>query len=116
VADKNTLLFKLEQDIAYLLLSKLEHLEISFERASQLARFVLAHLPENITDQLLIQILPKLDDEFFELATVVYKRLNEYEKEYKDNIIKETHDLIKHKHFEEVSKLTADYFSRKLQV
>lgn len=113
--NKNTLLFKLEQDIATLLVDKLEHFDLTFERASQIAKFVLAHLPENITDQQVLELLPSLDDEFFELAVVVNKRLHEYEEQYKEDIVKQTQDLIKHKHFEEASKLTSNYFARKIQ-
>lgn len=114
--NKNSLSFKLEQDTATLLLDKLEHLEFTFERASQIAKFILAHVPDNITDKQVMELLPSLDDEFFELATVVYKRLDEYEKEYKEKVIDETQYLIKHKHFKEASELTSNFFARKLQV
>lgn len=70
---RKTLLFKLEQDIAKLLLDKLEHFEISFERASQIAKFILSHLPENLTDDQVRKILPSLDDEFVELVGIVHK-------------------------------------------
>lgn len=113
--DKNNLLFKLEQDIAKLLLDKLEHFEISLERASQIAKFILAHLPENLTDEQVMQILPSLDDEFIELAGVVHKDLLEYEEKYKDEATKAISELIMHKHFDEANKLAKDYFQRKIQ-
>ena len=65
VDNEKTLLFQLEQDIANLLLDKLEDFELSFERASKIAKFVLSHLPENLTDAQVMEILPSLDDEFF---------------------------------------------------
>jgi len=43
----SSLLFQVEQEIAKLLLVKLEKFDITFERASQIAKFILSHLPEN---------------------------------------------------------------------
>ena len=100
---QNTLLFQLEQDIARLLLENLEHFEISFERASQIAKFILSHLPENLTDEQVIQILPTLDDEFIELASIVHKHMVEYEEKYKKKITKGVEDIIKHKHLDRKS-------------
>lgn len=112
---RKTLLFQLEQDIANLLLDKLEHFELTFERAAAIAKFVLAHLPDNLTDEQVKQIIPSLDDEFIELAGVVHKHLSEYEEKYKDEVTKTVEDLMKHKHFEEANKLMSDYFKRKLK-
>ena len=67
----NKLLFQLEQEVAQLLLTYLEKFNITFERASQIAAFILAHLPENMTDEQVMKILPSLDDEFIELAGIV---------------------------------------------
>lgn len=112
-SNRNTLLFKLEQDIAKLLLTKLEHFEITFERASQIAKFILSHLPEDLTDEQVIQILPTLDDEFIELASIVHKHMVEYEEKYKEKITQGIEDLIRHKHFDEASRLAKEYFSKK---
>ena len=113
--NEKTLLFQLEQDIANLLLDKLEDFELSFERASKVAKFVLSHLPEKLTDEQVMEILPSLDDEFFELAGIVYKHLSKYEEEYRDEVVERVEDLIKHKHFEEANQLASDYFKRKFQ-
>jgi len=110
-----TLLFQLEQEIANLLLDKLEDFELSFERASKIAKFVLSHLPESLTDEQVMKILPSLDDEFFELAGIVYKHLSKYEEKYKDEMVDKVEDLIKHRHFEEANKLASDYFKRKFK-
>lgn len=113
--NEKTLLFQLEKDIANLLLDKLEDFELSFERASKIAKFVLSHLPENLTNEQVMEILPSLDDEFFELAGIVYKYLSEYEEKYKDEVVEKVEDLIEHKHFEEANQLASDYFKRKFQ-
>ena len=83
---KQTLVNKLEHDIANVLLDKLEYSDMSFERASLIAKFVLAHLPENLTDAQLETILPTLDSEFIEIAGVVHRYMNEYEKKYEMKI------------------------------
>lgn len=113
VNDRKTLLFKVEQDLARLLLDKMESFQMSFERASQIAKFVLAHFPENLTDQQVIQFLPSLDNEFYELAGVVHKYMDEYEQKYKLKITNQVQDLIKHEHFEEANKLMNDYLEKK---
>jgi len=47
VNQNHNLLFQVEQEIAKLLLIKLEKFDITFDRASQIAKFILSHLPEN---------------------------------------------------------------------
>lgn len=109
------LLFEVEQKVAKLLLTRLEHFEISLERASQIARFVLAHLPDNLTDEQVLQVVPSLDDEFTELAGIVHKHLLDYEEKHKEGVIKNVRDLIKHQDFQQASSLMSDYFNRKLK-
>jgi hypothetical protein len=113
--ETNNLLFQVEQEIAKLLLTKLEHFEITFERAAQIAKFILAHLSENLTDAQIMQIIPSLDDEFTELAGVVHKHLLDYEEKHKEDVIKNAQDLVKHQDFQQASGLISDYFSRKLK-
>ncbi len=108
-----TALFELEKEIARMLLVKLEHLDISLERASAIARFVLAHLPDDFTDEQVEKIIPSLDDEFWELSEIVHNHMQEYEEKYKQKVEGEIEDLIKHRHFEEAGKLAKDYFTNK---
>ena len=114
-SEKNNLLFQVEQEIAQLLLIKLEHFDISLDRASQIAKFILAHLPDNLTDEQVAQIIPSLDDKFTELAGIVYKHILDYEEKYKDNALKDVRDLIKHQHFQQASSQVSDYLNRKLK-
>ncbi len=72
-----TLVNTLEQDIVNLLLDKLEYSDMTLERASLIAKFVLAHLPENLSHTQLETILPTLDSEFIEIAGVIHKYMNE---------------------------------------
>lgn len=114
--DKNKLLFQLEQDIAKLLLVKLEKIDIDFERASQIAKFVLSHLPENLTDEQVMKIIPSLDDQFFELSEIVHNHMLGYEEKYKEDTIKNMQDMIKHKHFQEASNMAFKYFEQKVEL
>lgn len=104
---------KLEEDIANLLLDKLEDNELTLERAQLIAQFCLAHIPEHITDEQLFTLLPTLDDEFIELAGVVYKYIALYEKEHAKILAHQMGDLIKHQHFDEASSMATDYFQKK---
>ena len=63
-----SLLSNLRQEISNLLVKKLENLEMTPERASEIAQFIIKALPADLTDSQLEKILPSLDDEFFELA------------------------------------------------
>ena len=69
---------KIEQDIAELIISRLEKLQITPDRAVAMAKFIVESIPENISDQQMLKIIPLLDDEFSELSSIVYKYLNEY--------------------------------------
>lgn len=110
---RSTLLFQLEKDIAILLINNLESYNLTLERASQIAKFILLHLPDALTDEQVMQIVPSLDDEFYELAGIVFKYLYSYETSYKDLAQKQLEGLIRHKHFADASKLATDYFKRK---
>jgi len=113
MSQNQQLLSKVERDIADLIIDKLEHEEITLERASLIAQFVLAHLPENLTDEQVIHILPSLDDEFIELASVVHKYMSAYEMEHSTILASQMTDLIKHDHFEEASTKAGEYFKQK---
>lgn len=110
------LLFEVEQEIAKLLLIKLEHFEITFYRASQIAKFILAHLPENLSDAQVKQIIPSLDDEFYELAGIVHNHMLDFEQKYKEDEIKNLQELLKHEHFQQTSRHVSDYINRKLKL
>lgn len=110
---KTTLRFQIEQEIATLLVNKLESQQITPIRASQVARFVLQTIPLQITDEQMMAIIPTLDDEFFELATVVSNHIREYEAKYKPLVELEVRELIKQGHFPEASSLMNQYFQKK---
>lgn len=110
-----SLLKQVETEIAELLVEKLEQQEITIERASAIAKFALAKLPEGLTDSQVAQIIPSIDDEFWELADIVYKHMKSYEEEYKPFVLGEVNELVKHRHFDEASDLMKKYFERKIK-
>lgn len=103
-------LFRVEKEIAELLLEKLEHSEIDHEKASKIARFVLNLLPEGIADEQIDALILKLDDEFYELVEIVNQYISEYEKTHKPLVLEEVSKLTKSGNLEEASKLMQDYF------
>lgn len=104
----------LEKEIATLLLDKLEHMQITPERAAQIARFAIKSLPDTLTDKQATKLIPSLDDTFFELAAVVHKHLSVGEEDQRNKITQQAQDLIKKGHLEEATKLMKDYFSGKI--
>lgn len=105
-------LFKLEQEIANLVLDKLEHLEITPERASQIAKFVITSLPENLTDDQIEKVIPNLDEKFWELAEIVHKHFQAYEDASKDKVVTEAEKLIHQGRVNDASQLMKKYFSQ----
>lgn len=112
---KQSLWFKAEQEIADILIDKLEHENITPERAAQIARFIVKSIPSHvISDEQMLAIIPKLDDEFTELASVVMKHLDDYEKTNKKIIVNEVEQLINKGLLKEASGLMEKYFHKKL--
>ncbi len=107
-------LFQLEKDIAELLLTKLEHEEITLERAAEISKCVLHALPDNLTDEQIDSILPKLDDQFIELAIVVHKYLKEKEEKQKDQVASQAELLMHQGRIEDALKIMHEHISKKL--
>jgi len=110
----NSLWFQVEQEIANLLIDKLEHVQITPERAAQIARFIVKSIPTQMTDQQMLDIIPHLDDEFFELAAIVQKHLDEYEKVNEPIVEHKVEELMKQGHFQEATDLMKKYFEHKI--
>ncbi len=94
--------FKIEQEIANLLISRLENAQITPERASEIAKFVMESIPDNATDDYMINLIPKLDDRFSELSSVVFDHMQE------------TDDSIKNEKLEEVKIKLKQYLQEKI--
>ncbi|OGK13153.1 hypothetical protein A3C98_02905 [Candidatus Roizmanbacteria bacterium RIFCSPHIGHO2_02_FULL_37_15] len=111
ISDK---LFFLEKEIAKLLLDKLDSSEITVERASEISAFVIKSLPENLTDEQLGRILPSLDDQFVELASIVNIHLKEYQEKNRQNLITEAEKLIHQNKLDQANNMMKDFFYKKI--
>lgn len=70
---------QVQNQIVSLITGKLEQGEMSESRAKDIAALVLEKLPEDISYDKLMEIIPKLDDHFEELTSVVVPIMTEYE-------------------------------------
>lgn len=92
---------KLQSDVVALITEKLQAGEMTQERSKKIAQMVLEKLPEGINYDELMQIVPKLDDEFAELADVVVPIMVEYEKKIHQILENRVMRLVKEQKFKE---------------
>lgn len=92
---------KIQRDIVGLITEKLKTGEMSQQRSKEIASVVLEKLPEDISYNDLMQIIPKLDDEFGELAEVVVPVMIDYEKKLHSVIEQKVLSLVRQKKFKE---------------
>ncbi len=71
---------KIQKQVLDLISDRLEKGEMSKERARKIADMIIKKLPENISYEELLQVIPKLDDEFVELSDIVVPIMTEYER------------------------------------
>jgi Ni,Fe-hydrogenase maturation factor len=77
---------QVQKAIVDVITSNLESGAMTESRAKEIAKYVLEMLPENISFPKLIEVIPRLDDEFQELATVVVPLMSAYEKQVKKTV------------------------------
>lgn len=92
---------KIQSDIVALITAKLKAGEMSQDRAQKIAAVVLEKMPENITHEELMKVVPRLDDEFVELAEIVMPIMTEYEKKLHKTIEERVLKLVREKKFKE---------------
>jgi hypothetical protein len=74
---------QVQKAIVEIITRGLEQGTISEDRAKEIANHVLQMLPENIDYPKLIEVLPKLDDNFNELTSAIVPVMREYEEKMK---------------------------------
>lgn len=74
---------KVQKAIVDIISICLEDGTITEEKASEMAQFVLDKLPDNISYQEFIQVLPKLDDEYPEFSKVIVPIMEQVEVKHK---------------------------------
>ncbi len=73
---------QLESAIVATIGKKLALKEISGDRAKEIAQMILERLPEDITDEQIKALLPRLDDQIGELSEMVYEIVREEDDKY----------------------------------
>jgi len=89
--DAVTLRKKLEALIVDDLQKQLTDGEITGDRAAEIAELVLKMVPENITHEELLKVIPQLDDKATELSGVVFTILLEQDEKNKTEMISRLH-------------------------
>lgn len=92
---------KIQKDIVALITEKLKSGEMTQERAQKIAAAVLEQIPEDISYEELYRILPKLDDDFRELADIVVPVMIEYEQKLHKTIEDRVLKLVREQKFKE---------------
>lgn len=106
MADKADELRKqVQEQIVKIITAKLEEGEITQERAQQIAQMVLQQLPEGISYQRLIEVIPTLDDHFHELREAVVPIMLEYEQKLKGEVNQRLQKLLEAGKFDEAAKM-----------
>lgn len=100
------LLDRVHSSIVDVITRGLEKGTISEERAKEIAKVVLDKLPEDITYDELIRIIPKLDDDFQELSAAIVPIMLEYETKIRKVVNEKISQLIKDKKFNEALELS----------
>lgn len=102
MADNNSSMREqIQAKVVELITKRLEAGTISEERARSIAQLILEKLPEDISNQEMMLVLPKLDDEFAELSDVVLPILVEYEEKVRQAVEGKVLNLIKQGKFAE---------------
>ncbi len=106
MSDKKSLRDEVQEKTVALVTKGLEEGEMSEERARAIAQMILEKIPEGISDKELMNVLPKLDDEFKELADVVMPIITEYELKVRKAVEQKVLKLVRQKKFKQALKLT----------
>lgn len=96
---------KIQTQVVELISKGLESGEISESRAREIAKLVLEKLPDNLTEEEMMLIIPKLDDEFRELSEIVMPIMQDYEARIRAAVEKKILDLARARKFQEAIDL-----------
>lgn len=97
---------KVQKKVVDIIAKKLEQGEMNEARAKAIAKMVLEKLPEGISYEKLIKIIPTLDDHFQELSQAVVPIMVEYEKKMKKIVNDKIKNLLIQGKFDEILKIT----------
>lgn len=86
---------RLEEMVVNELEKNLKENKITGERAQEIAKIFLATVPENISEEELLRIIPKLDDKASELAGVVYEILSDIDEEERNKKMEHLKNMLR---------------------
>lgn len=103
--DATSLREQVQKSIVGIITKNLEAGIMSEDRAKEIAKYVLDILPEGITYEKLIEIVPTLDDNFAELTVAVLPVMVEYEQKMKALVNEQLSTLLKEGRVEDAIKI-----------
>jgi hypothetical protein len=98
---KQKLRDEIQNKVVNMITQGLKDGSISEDRARGIAAMILEKLPEDVTNEELIQILPHLDDEFIELTGVVLPIITEYDERIRKAVEEKALKLARARKFQE---------------
>lgn len=96
---------KVQAQIVDLITKGLASGALSEGRAREIAQLVLEKMPPELSDEQLMQVIPKLDDEFQELSDVVLPIMLEYEEKIRSSVEQKLSILMKEQKFSDALDL-----------
>jgi len=93
--DPTQLRERVQKSIVDIITKELEAGMMTEDRAKEIAKYVLDMLPEGISYEKLIELIPKLDDNFAELSAAVLPVMVEYERKMKSVLNEQITNLLK---------------------
>ena len=97
---------RVQKSIVEVITKGLEEGTISEERAKEIANYVLKAIPENVDMPKLMEVLPKLDDQFVELTAAIVPVMREYEEKLHMIVNQKITALIKEGKLDEALNVT----------
>lgn len=96
---------KIEEDILKIIQERLEVGKMDADRARKIARLVLDKLRPGMSLEQIYEVVPTLDDEFTELASIVLPIAKERDEEIKQIVVNQVEKLIKSGRIGEASEI-----------
>lgn len=107
---------EVQAQIVALITKKLETGEMTPDRAKEIASMILEKMPEDMSDEQLLEIIPKLDDHFNELAQVVVPIMLDYEAQMRMEVNRQIDEHLKQKDFDSVLQITKQAIEKEKQL
>lgn len=98
----------IQSQLVELITAKLESGHMTPERAKEIAQMILDKLSGDMSFDDLVKVIPKLDDQFEELGSVIVPVMIDYEKKMREEINTKIDSHLQQKNFDEVLRLAKE--------